>query len=298
MEIQKYLQAILAKHSIDEDSPEVTPLRGEKKKVEKVLRDNFNESTISIQYAGSYKKGTMIKDSYDLDIICYFNYDDSSPGDTLEDIYNNTKNALEEKYSVDTKKSALRIKSSEGTDFHIDVVPGRFTDNTKEDVFLYQSFGEKGMLKTNLNKHINHIKDSKLINTIKLIKIWKQINSLDIKTFILELLVIKVLDKKEDGDGLENCLIGFWEKLRDGINEISIEDPANPTGNDLTHLFNNNVKLSLSSTAKKTLDSIENENWENIFGTSEDVSKAYKISSIQAIKKDSDNPSKPWCDRI
>lgn len=297
MDTQKYLQAILAKHSIGDDSPEIDSLRDERDKVEKVLRGSFKESTISIQYAGSLKKGTMIKDSYDLDITCYFNHNDDSAGKTLEDIYNNTKSILKKNYSLEIKKSALRIKSKEGNDFHIDVVPGRFIDEKKEDVFLYQSFGDKGMLKTNLNKHIEYVQNSKLINTIKLIKVWNYINQLNIKTFILELLVIKVLDKKQDKDGFDDCLTKFWEELRDDVNEISIEDPANPTGNNLSHLLNDEIKTSLSSAAEKTLKAIENGKWEDIFGSIEEIEDSDKINSIKATKERDNSILKPWRDR-
>ena len=52
-------------------------------------------SSPTIRYGGSKAKGTMIKEAYDLDMTCYFGHDDTRAGQTLEDIYGNTRKALE-----------------------------------------------------------------------------------------------------------------------------------------------------------------------------------------------------------
>jgi hypothetical protein len=57
-----------------------------------------------------------------------------------------------------------------------------------------------------------------------------------------------------------------WTELRDNIDDITIEDPANPTGNDLSELFNSSIKLELSTRARTTLDLIERYGWEQVFG--------------------------------
>ena len=43
-------------------------------------------------------------------------------------------------------------------DFHLDVVPGRFTDDTKSDCFLFQNGADKERLKTNLQVHIDPLR--------------------------------------------------------------------------------------------------------------------------------------------
>ncbi len=84
--------------------------------------------------------------SYDLDIIL-LQHDDTTAGNTLEDIYNNTYDTLQDEYFVERKGSALRLKDKNpknyGVDFHIDVVPGRYVDDQKSDVFIYRSTGDK-----------------------------------------------------------------------------------------------------------------------------------------------------------
>lgn len=300
MKPQEYLELVLKQESLSDDSDEIKAIRLERKKVEQLLQESFKESNPTIQYAGSYKKGTMIKNSYDLDIICYFNRDDNKAGESLEEIFNNVKKSLDSKYRVISKTSALRLENSDpqalGVYFHIDVIPGRYTDENKRDAFLYQSDGDKKYLKTNLQKHIDHIKDSGLIDTIKLAKFWKIQNGLEVKTFVLELLVIEVLEKVKDSKKLDENLQFFFKQLKDNIDDIKVEDPANLTGNDLSNLLSENVRSTLSSVAAKTLELIQQHGWESIFGTIESMSRGEKIAAISVISRERPNSPRPWGD--
>src|SRR5215470_10820322 len=106
----EYLQEILASQALGDDSDEVKALQQHRADVEKLIRDSFKDSALTIRYAGSKAKGTMNKESYDLDIISYVSSGDNTAGETLEDIYNNHKTALAKKYYVEAKGSALRLK--------------------------------------------------------------------------------------------------------------------------------------------------------------------------------------------
>jgi hypothetical protein len=297
MKPQEYLEQVLKRESLSDNSDEMKALRSEREKVEILLRDTFKESNPTIRYAGSKAKGTMIRESYDLDITCYFEHEDEKAGKTLKDIFDNVKKGLESKYVVSAKSSALRLLNKDpnnySVDFHIDVVPGRYINEDKNDIFLYQSGGDKERLQTSLDKHVEHIKGSELQEVIKLMKVWKIRKGFQIKTFVLELLVVEVL-KKKDPEKLDKCLITLWEKLRDDIENIKIEDPANPTGNDLSKLFNESIKSALKSAATSSLFSVENDQWKDIFGTVESVSSEQKIAAFQSIKVASTNTSKPW----
>ena len=296
MDKEKYLKEILKRQTLSPNGPELQVLQKHRAEVEELLRDHFSDSSPTIRYGGSKAKGTMIREAYDLDIICYFPNDDSDAGGTLENIYNNVRDALETKYLVEPKSSALRIKDSDkqnlGVDFHIDVVPGRYTDDSKTDVFLYRSSGEKKRLKTNLDIHISHVKDSGLTDAIRLIKLWRIRNSLSIKHFALELLVIKVLEKKKSAS-LPDQLEYFWNEISENIDDISIEDPANPKGNDLSDLLSPSIRSELSSVSQRTLKTIENSGWEGLFGPlpdeEEDKAASLRVAAAAVVK-----PTKPW----
>ena len=202
MTADEYLSEVLASQALGDDSDELNALQTHRADVEKLIRDNFKNTALTIRYAGSKAKGTMNKESYDLDIVSYVASGDNTAGETLENIYENHKKALGKKYIVEPKGSALRLKGCDpvnlGVDFHIDVVPGRFTDDTKTDAYLYQSGGDKTRLKTNLDVHLDHVRNSGVIDAIRMAKLWRVRNGLPIRTFVLELAVIKLLEGQEE----------------------------------------------------------------------------------------------------
>lgn len=292
MDTEEYLIQILKGQELDEE--QVKALIAARDEIEELLRAAFKDCNPIIRYGGSRIKGTMNKISFDLDIICYFPHDDTSAGETLEEIYNNVKNFLAESYLVEEKKSALRIKSKAsdtyGVDFHVDVVPGRFVDESKTDAFLYQSNGDKKRLKTNLDTHIEHIKDSGLAKVIRLAKVWNEKFGLGVKTFVLELLVVKYAQKTEK-EPLTNGIKSFWESLK--RSDLSIEDPANPDGNDLSPIFDDTTKQLLTDYGERALENIESNDWKGIFGEPE-ITKEEKIAAIQTLVSSQPNAPRPW----
>ena len=219
MDINEYLLAILSAQDLKDDSAELKDLQSQRTKVEKLLRDRFG-SAPSIRYGGSKIKGTLIKEAYDLDIACYFPCDKNVAGETLEDIYKNVRDCLAQSYYVEEKTSALRLRGKGQNDykrdFHIDVVPGRFTDEAKGDVFIYQKSAEKCRLKTNLDVHIEHVKESGILDAIRLLKLWKTRKAIRIKQFAFELLIIDLLAGKKSKP-LSGQLTHVWTEIETAL---------------------------------------------------------------------------------
>lgn len=263
----EYLEAVLRDQTLAAGSDELKEVQEHKAEVEKLLRSEFDDAHPEIRYGGSKAKGTMIRESYDLDVICFFPHDEDGAGETLEEIYNNIAEKLSSKYSIERKPSAIRLHGTDSgnPDFRIDVVPGRFIDDSKTDVWLYRSSGEKKRLKTNLDVHIEHVRDSGVTDAIRLLKLWRVRNSVGVKNFALELLAVDLLkDRKESS--LPTQLRHVLEQFRDHVDDLSIEDPANPEGNDLSELLNDAVRSTLSSTAKSTLELVDDGGWQKVFG--------------------------------
>lgn len=298
MNPKEYLTTVLKNQQLSKESQEYKQLMSRGESIKKKIESAFKDSKINIDYGGSIAKGTIILEDYDLDLIAYFENNDTSAGESLEDIYKNVKVALQDDYMIDEKKSSLRLKgksdAERNIDFHIDVVPGRYTDETKQDVFLYQLNGDKKRLKTNLKKHIDHVKKSGLVDVISLVKLWRIRRNLSIKTFVLELLVIKILEDVDRGFGIDQKLKLFWETLRDKKGNISIEDPANPQGNDLSVVWDTSVQNNLSTIATMTLNTIEHHGWEDVFGTVKQISLQEKMASIQIATSHRSDRARPW----
>jgi len=299
MKPNDYLKTILDEQTFDPDDQELKDLRERRDDIKALLKDAFSDSKPSTRQAGSLAKGTMIRESYDVDLTCYFDHGEEDAGKTLKELYESVEDALRGSYSVERKASAIRVRDLEdwATDLHVDVVPGRFISDDKTDVNLHRTTPEKESLKTNLQTHVDHIKGSGVVSAIRLVKLWKVKNGIvSAKTFVLELLVVKLLEEKK-GLGLEDQLNHVWTEFRDNIDNLSVEDPAN-SNNDLDEALDACRGL-LSSAASTTLWQIENTGWDTVFGpveeAEEEADSARRGDALKAAAAAVVTPSKPYC---
>jgi hypothetical protein len=290
----QYLNDLLTSQKLDESSAEWKELDAEAEKIERIIRDAYPKSIVMFTHGGSRAKRTMIRDDYDLDEVSYFQNDDTAPGETLEEIYENIAKLLARHYTIRRKRSALRLSMKDGRDLKVDVVPGRYVDDAQDDVFIHQNEGDKERLKTNIIKHIEHIRDSGCTDVIMLSKLWRVRNAIGIKTFPLELLVIVVLDGDNTGtleDRFRRVLTAFVEDMDD----LQIEDPANPTGNDLSHAFTDKIRNTLTKVAADTLDAVDEHGWEHVFGKIEKRQAAVpRVQILRSAAAGIAVPTKPW----
>jgi hypothetical protein len=236
----------------------------------------------------------MIREDYDLDEMCYFENADMEPGETLEEIYENVAAALAKHYTVRRKRSALRLSRKDGGDLRVDVVPGRYVDETRTDVFIHQNEGSKERLKTNVEVHIAHVRESGCTDVIMLVKLWRTRNAIPIKTFPLELLVIEVLSRNNWGT-LETRLRRVLTTFADGIDDLHIADPANPTGNDLSHALPDKLREQLAKIARNTLDAADEHGWEHVFGKIDSGEAALpRVQVLRSAAAGIAVPTRPW----
>jgi len=296
MTIKDYLQNILTNQDLSEQQEK--DLQSHKKEVTDFLRKELGDDPV-IKYAGSREKGTMIKDHYDLDIVCYFPSSDTRP---LKDIRNDVADKLSQEYLLTHKASAERILDLKGSeapvDFHIDVVPGRFIEDT-DDVFLHVAYGEKERLQTNLKVHIDHIKNSDCVPIIRLVKLWAFRNNINIKTFVLELFVVKTLSDYENKDDLRKSFIKILEEFKDRFTSTQLVDPAN-SNNIVSQLITDSDKTLVAESAKRTFDNLADSEdinkWKDAFKDNDTDSKSSttKAPGIAYVAGNSFQPNKPW----
>ena len=290
----KYLCDLLDCQRLDETSSEWEELSDKAARIESIIRAAYPDSNLTFTYGGSRAKGTMIRDDYDLDLVAYFENDDTAPGETLEDIYEANAKLLGKHYTIRRKRSAVRLSKKAGSDLRVDFVSGRYVDETTTDVFIHQNESNKERLKTNIEVHIAHVRDSGCTDVIMLSKFWKGRMGIDIKTFPLELLVIAIL-VANDGGNLEQRFMRVLTAFAERIDEIEIEDPANPTGNDLSHALPDKLRKQLAKIAADTLVTVEEHGWEHIFGRIE--TREATLPRIQILRSAAASvsvPTKPW----
>lgn len=264
--VENFLQGLLTSQNLDPEQDHLLQLH--KAEITAFLRAEFGNSPV-IKYAGSREKGTMIRDNFDLDIVCYF---PSSDIRSLKEIRDDVSSHLSKKYLIEGKASAERIKNLKGVStpqgYHIDVVPGRFIEGSK-DVFIHVAYGEKERMQTNLNTHIDHIANSGCVPVIRLIKIWALRNNVQIKTFILELFVVETLNGSKNKDNLQSSFLNVIEALKNRFGNLQLVDPAN-TNNVVSRTINSSDRALVTNTANNTFNRIEKSNnvsdWKTIFG--------------------------------
>jgi len=296
MDKNEYLQLVLSGQSLGEDSAELKELQTQRANVERLIRESFASVPI-IRYGGSRAKGTLVKEYYDLDIVCYLPCDSNTAGENLQEIYENVRDCLKKGYIVEEKTSALRLKGNAADnymrDFHIDVVPGRFSDENNSDCFIYQKAAEKCRLKTNLDMHIQHIKDSGVVDAIRLLKVWKARRGLRIKQFAFELLIIDLLDGMKTKE-ISDQLTHTWEEVSASDDPIYVEDPANPSGNDLCEIMKYAWPM-LKAEATTALNTIKWSGWEAVFGAIPAAKSASIAERARQASAFVSTPNKPWC---
>ncbi len=125
-------------------------------------------------------------------------------------------------------------------------------------------------------------------------KLWRTRNGVRIKTFPLELLVIVVLRADTSGtleDRFRRVLMAF----ADGIDDLKIEDPANPTGNDLSHALSDKLRREISKIARDTLDAADEQGWEHVFGAIETKQAAIpRVQILLSAAAAAPVATKPW----
>lgn len=214
---QQYFEGLLRQQDLTEG--ELRVLRSLRERVEAAV--GALQGSPRFYYGGSYGKHTMIRESYDLDVVAYWPHD---CGYAIRDIYNAVGKQLRGVWPSAHQKTVSWEINFEGG-FHVDVVRGRAIDSSFRYANLYRR-DRDSTLQTSIKVHIDTIKDSGRRDAIRLMKLWKARKGLRFKTFILELLTIDGC-KGQSLTDLEPQLLAAFRYLNDNILTVSKKDPAN-----------------------------------------------------------------------
>ncbi len=201
---------------------------------------------------GSKKKHTMIKESFDQDLLLYY---DADVGINIDDIFGQVYKALSQSRfkGVYPKNVAIRIPIRD--DFHIDVVPTKRISGSDDDAFLWRSKDGKKK-KTSLEKHLGSVQDFGRYDIIRLLKYWKARNNIPCPSFLLEQIAIESL-KNENTDKIMRSVAikKVLEFIHDKFLSRNIKDPANPNNSLISEdVIDDQEKQSLVDAAKLALD--------------------------------------------
>jgi len=249
---EQYFQNVLAGQSLT--AGDTNALRSLRDQIQAQL-SNFQGSP-RFYYGGSYGKDTIIRASYDLDLVMYWPHD---CGFSLADIFNAVGAELRKHWKVVQQKNVAWALPFEGG-FHVDVVPGRAMDSGFKYANLYRSTAGSS-LQTSIKVHIDAVRKSGRRELIRLLKLWKVRQNVPVKSFILEILGVEGA-KGTSVTNLEPQLAAALAHIRDRILAANIVDPAN-SNNNLGASMTAQEKLATRNAAAAAIAA---RTWNEVFG--------------------------------
>jgi len=200
-----------------------------------------NQYLLEIKPSGSYAKGTAVAGSADIDLLVSLRTDVLSGNTpTLSTLYHSLNNRLVSLgYSTRLQNVSISVILP---DIKVDLVPAVKQPGNTNDHSVFKRKANSWR-KTNVDTHINLVKNSGRTFDIKAIKIWRNLHALDISSFYLELAVLKALS----GKSLVNPALNFMhvlDYLGSSFVNRNFLDPANAS---------NLVSDELTAAEKQTL---------------------------------------------
>lgn len=226
--------------------------------------------------SGSYAKHTAINKKFDFDISVPFKKGSFSK---LEDMHKAVYDYFDKEYR-NKDKDLLTVKNQKvsiGLEFHkkikdtmhvlsYDIVPGRELDDYPKDfylnLYLYENWGnikKANYIQTNVRKHVELIEGkTHERKAIRLMKVWKNASHTQMKSFFIELMVIKAFEKNEKKVPEE-----LWDQLKmvleffaKNITTIKLQDPAN-SGNIVSDTLVDAQKQAIQTNIESILKNID-----------------------------------------
>ena len=236
-----YLNSLLEKYRITDSMR--NGIVGKRQLIENRLRSVYGSKIATIMYSGSYGKDTAVSLDYDLDLIVYFKHDSFY---SLYEMYQSVYSTLITSHFGPVRKQKVSIGIDLGS-FHIDVVPARLLDDSgTRDGNLYNTV-DGSSIKTNIRTHIDYVTRAKCKPAIRIMKLWKKKNNLPIKSFALEIITIRALDKQPESD-LYTQYRQVMAYIVSNIETMRLIDPAN-SNNNLADSMSQMDRISIKNSA-------------------------------------------------
>jgi len=193
-----------------------------------------------IQFSGSYAKSTGIKGATDIDLFLSLK---SNVPFTLDQIFESLYAWANER-GWNPKRQDVSIGISH-LGINVDLVPGRRQDTTSAYHSLRRRSGT--WTQTNVAKHIQTVTGSGRLGEIRVLKLWRKLNNIDISSFYLELATINAVSGRAVGQVAANALYAM-QYLGTHLPNMRIVDPAN-TNNILSEDYTMQEKRAIAAAA-------------------------------------------------
>lgn len=234
-----HLDAVIKTHNVELEEAKITAYRTKRDEIKVALQQHYRGCMYDPLNSGSYAKKTAINTNFDLDLAVPFKRGEFR---TLRDMFEDVEGWVEDQKSSNRfgitqvsrqRRSINLIFHVNGHELDMDIVPGRElnSDQYQEDynLNLYDSKDDTS-IQTNIKTHTELMLNRNLEReVIKLMKVWKTAHKQDMKSFLVELMILSAFDKDSSlaDKKLYERLKGSLEYMADNITTIRLVDPAN-----------------------------------------------------------------------
>lgn len=248
--IQKYAPRILTSHAASIIQLKTT------------LQTWADGCYVAVLDSGSRAKGTAISLASDVDYLVSLKSNCNENSGGLKGIYDSLYTKLNSTYkNVRKQNVSVRINLN---GLEVDVTPARLqpASSTYHWIYLSKSGSRQ---QTSIQRHISDISTSGRLNEIKIIKIWRELNQLDIPSIYLEYLIVDSILRQKP-KAAENLGDNVWHVFNELASDVSnplftrVADPAN-TNNILSDLLTVAEKNAIIARAKVV---IKQQSWDQI----------------------------------
>ncbi len=239
MTADEYLRKLLRREQVDTGL--YAPARSALTTLEPLMREWAGQYFVSMDASGSFAKGTGNSSGTDVDAFVSLTSTTPNP---LKEIYTRLAAFLEERGYPARRQNVSIGTSINGT--QVDVVPGVRQDQWGNDHSLYRRKADS-WTKTNVAKHISHVKGSNRIDEIRILKLWRSQKRLDISSFCLELFTINALHGARVGALSDNVRTAFTFFNSPSFANAKAIDPSNSNNivsDDLTVADRNAISVA------------------------------------------------------
>jgi len=238
-----YLRKLLTEDSLKSNPSAFNRVKKARDKIRNLLWQEFqNDLVVFPENTGSFFKGTALNSKFDLDIILPFK---KSSYESLKRMYYHVYETLGLRLgqftTIAKQSKAIGLSFNYyGQEIHFDIVPGREINDYKidRDLNLYVRpdwFWQRGsQFKTNVRlQRRMTVNNPKAREVVKLLKKYKNTNSIKLPSTIIEQYTVTALSGKNYGinsSPTEN-LLNAMEFISNKITQNSLIDIANSNNN-------------------------------------------------------------------
>lgn len=262
----EYLKEVLSGEHLKADSAAFKRIVDYREKMKKWLADKFNNKLAALpEDTGSFYKRTAISSNYDLDIVLPFKKNSyTSLEEMYDDVYREVSGAFSSKANVTKQTKAIGVTfENNEKPIHFDIVPGREINNyaTQKDLNLYMKpdwvWQKSSSFKTNIGiqKRLT-VNKPEARAIIKLLKAYRNRNSLPIPTLVIDQCVVGALSENNFGihPSLTENLLNSMDFVSKKMKQKCLIDTANTNNNlynKLSETQRNRVSYQLQVDVKR-----------------------------------------------